>query len=184
MKIPRLLLFAAALLFISAPLRAAEAPKLETLLAEYKKARADVLGKLNEAYASQADALASQYQSILDLDGADRTRLFARRLRNPDERNDAIGTTGGEKPGDRLAALQTEYARARAENLNNVYTFYSTTAENLRRELLRSNDKTGAKTMTAFLQKIKPPSVTPAASAGSSKTRVNTHRPGRGVEAA
>jgi hypothetical protein len=169
MKIPRILLFATALLCISTPLRAAQVPKLETLLAEYKKARADVLGKLNEAYALRAEALASQSDSIPDLDGADRARSFAQRLRNPDERNDAIGTTGSDKPTDPLTMLQTEYARARAENLDNVYTFYSTTAESFRRELLRSNDRAGASVMTAFLQKIKPAGATPTASPGLAK---------------
>jgi len=176
MKIPRFLLFAAALLCVSAPLQAAQAPKLETLLAEYKKARSDVLAKLNEAYASQADVLAGQYQSIPDLDGTDRARLFAKRLRDPDAKNDAVGTTGSDKPGDPLATLQTEYARARGENLANVYTFYATTAANLRQELLRTKDQAGAKTMTAFLEKIKPAGMTAAALASPSKSRTTSSR--------
>jgi hypothetical protein len=169
MKIPWILLFAAALLCISAPSHAAQAPKLETLLAEYKKARAEVLGKLNEVYALRTDALAGQYQSMPDLDGADRARSFAQRLRNPDERNDAIGTAGSDKSADPLTMLQTEYARARADNLNNVYTFYSTTAESCRRELLRTHDQAGASVMTAFLEKIKPAGATPSASSGLAK---------------
>ena len=63
MKIRPFVLFAA-LLLVSTALHAAQVPKLETLLAEYKKARTEVLGKLKEAYASQADMLAEQYLAM------------------------------------------------------------------------------------------------------------------------
>jgi len=156
MKIHSFLLFAATLLLICAPLHGATAPKLETLLSEYKQARAQVLGKLNEVYATQADALAQQFQAVPNLDGADRARRFAKRLRDPDERNDAYGPTGKEAAADPLAELQANYAHAREENLNNVYAFYATAAANLRRELLQANDQAGAKVLTEFLEKIKP----------------------------
>ncbi|MDR3403812.1 MAG: hypothetical protein P4L99_15045 [Chthoniobacter sp.] len=170
MKIRQFLLFIAALLLISAPLQAAQAPKLETLLAEYKKARTDVLGKLNESYALQADALATKYQAIPNLDGADRARTFAKRLRNPDETNEVLVPTS-DSATDPLAILQAHYASARTENLNNVYTFYSTTAESLRRELLKTNDKAGADVLTTFMEKIKPAGVPATAQASPAKTR-------------
>jgi len=171
MKIRHFLLFVAALLVISGPLQAAQAPKLETLLAEYKKARTDVLGKLNESYALQADALAKKYQAIPNLDGVDRARTFAKRLRNPEESNEALVTTGGDSATDPLAILQAHYASARAENLNNVYAFYSTTAENLRRELLKTNDQAGADVLTTFLEKIKPAGVVATGQASPAKKR-------------
>jgi hypothetical protein len=172
MKLRHLVLFVAALLpLFAANLHGAEAPKLETLLAEYKKARADVLSKLNESYASQADELAKQYQAIPNLDGADRSRQFAKRLRNPDENNELPGISADEKSTDPFTVLQSHYVSARAANLKIVYTFYSTTAENLRRELLRTNDQAGADVMTTFLAKIKPASATPTAKAGAAKTR-------------
>jgi hypothetical protein len=130
MKIRPLILFVAALLVFCAPLQAAKAPKLETLLSEYKKARTDVLAKLNEAYAGQAEMLAQQLQSVANLEGVDRAKKFAKRLRDPDARND---------------------------NLNNVYVFYASTAESLRHELLRTNDQAGANIVSEFLAKIKPP---------------------------
>ena len=171
MKIRQFLLFIAAFLLISAPLWAAEAPKLETLLGEYKKARSDVLGKLNESYAVQADALAQKYQTIANLDGADRARAFARRLRNPDEVNEIQAASGSDTVTDPLAILQAHYASARAENLNNVYGFYATAAGNLRRELQKANDQAGAAVLTTFLEKIKPTGVTAAAPASPAKTR-------------
>src|SRR3954466_3439772 len=86
MKIPHFILFVASLLFLSEPLiQAAEAPKLDTLLGEYKKARTDVLTKLNQSYASQAAELAKQYQAIPNLDAADRSRTFAKNLRGPQD---------------------------------------------------------------------------------------------------
>lgn len=163
MKIPYLIFFTAALLSISATLHAAQAPKLETLLGEYKKARTDVLSKLNETYASQADAVAQKYDAVSNLDGADRARQFARRLRDPDANNDGVGASEPGAATDPLAILQANYAGARAENLKIVYTFYSTSAENLRRELLKENDQAGAGVLTTFLEKIKPTRATPTA---------------------
>ncbi|MEP6668291.1 MAG: hypothetical protein ABJF10_04015 [Chthoniobacter sp.] len=169
MKIRQFLLFIAAFLLISGSVQAAQAPKLDTLLGEYKKARADVLGKLNESYAAQADALTQKYQAISNLDGADRSRTFAKRLRDPAEVNEIQVT--GDNPNDPLAMLQARYASSRAENLNNVYGFYSSTAQNLRAELLKSNDQAGADVLTTFLEKIKPAKVTAAAPATPAKKR-------------
>ena len=157
MKIRPLILFAAALLVICPALQAAKAPKLETLLNEYKKARTDVLAKLNEAYAGQADMLVQQFQAAANLDGADRARQFAKRLRNPDERNDIYSGLARGGINDLVAELQGNYAQAREANLNNVYVFYAATAENFRRERLRINDQAGAKILSDFLAKIKPP---------------------------
>lgn len=144
------------LLCLSAPVFAAQAPKLETLLAEYKKARGDVLGKLSESYASRADALAEQYRTATNLDGADRAQSWAKRLRNPDERESAVVADTNVPPGDPLVALQDDYAKSRQENLTMVYTFYATNATNLRKELLKQKDQAGADVLTTFLEKIKP----------------------------
>ncbi|MEI9894354.1 MAG: hypothetical protein WDN28_10840 [Chthoniobacter sp.] len=171
MKIRQFALFVAALLLIGTPLQAVQSPKLETLLGEYKKARSDVLGKLNESYALQADALAKQYQAIPNLDGADRARTFAKRLRNPDETNDVLSGSSSDSAADPLAILQAHYAAARAENLNNVYTFYSTTAENMRRELLRTKDQAGANVLATFLEKIKPAGTAATSQASPAKPR-------------
>src|SRR5262249_11253324 len=106
-------LFTSLLLLFPAALQAAKAPKLEELLAEYKKARMDVLGKLNEAYAGQADELIKVYRRAADLVGIERTQEFAKGLRNPDVKNDWVGKTGEDAAGDPLAALQAAYAQAR-----------------------------------------------------------------------
>jgi hypothetical protein len=156
LKIRPLILFTAALLLCCAPLQAAKAPKLETLLAEYKKARGDVLAKLNEAYAGQADILAQQLQAASNLDGVERARQFAKRLRNPDERNDIYSGLAKGGINDPVAELQGNYARVRETNINYVYAFYTSTAENLRHELLRTNDQAGANILSQFLAKIKP----------------------------
>jgi hypothetical protein len=171
MKISRLFVFVVALMTsLSAPLHAAQAPKLETLLGEYAKARTDVLGKLNESYAVQADALAARLQAIPNLDGADRARSFAKRLRDADQNNEAIGASETGNASDPVAMLQTNYSQARTENLKNVYTFYTTAAGNLRRELLKENDKPGAEVLTTFLEKIKP-AATPTPSSSPAKKR-------------
>ncbi len=152
-------LLAAALLLLGFPLHGAppKAPKLETLLEEYKQARAEVLGKLNEAYAAQADALAQQLQSAANLDAADRARGFARRLRDPNEKNDVYAAMAASAaPADLLAQLEANYGRSREENLRNVYLFYATSAASLRQELLRTKDQAGAAVVGEFLQKIKP----------------------------
>jgi hypothetical protein len=157
MKIRPLILFVAALLVFCAPLQAAKAPKLETLLSEYKKARTDVLAKLNEAYAGQAEMLAQQLQSVANLEGVDRAKKFAKRLRDPDARNDIYSGLANGGINDPVAELQGNYAQARTANLNNVYVFYASTAESLRHELLRTNDQAGANIVSEFLAKIKPP---------------------------
>jgi hypothetical protein len=152
----RPLILIAALLACCVPLQAAKAPKLETLLAEYKKARGDVLAKLNEAYASQADMLAQQLQAASNLDGVERAHQFAKRLRNPDERNDIYAGLANGGVDDPVAELQGNYSRVRTTNLNSVYVFYAATAENLRHELLRTKDQAGANIISEFLAKIKP----------------------------
>ena len=157
MKIRPLMLFAAALLLFCVPLQAAKAPKLETLLSEYKKARSDVLAKLNEAYAGQADMLAQQFQAVANLDGVDRAKKFARRLRDLDARNDIYSGLANGGISDPVAELQGNYAQDRTANLNNVYVFYASTAESLRHELLRTHDQAGADILAEFLAKIKPP---------------------------
>ncbi|HEY3900800.1 MAG TPA: hypothetical protein VGM54_19475 [Chthoniobacter sp.] len=157
MKIRPLILFAMALFFLGPVLQAAKAPKLETLLGEYKKARSDVLAKLNEAYAGQAEMLAQQLQAVSNLEGVDRAKKFAKRLRNPDERNDIYSGLANGGINDPVAELQGNYATAREANLNNVYVFYASTAENLRHELLRTKDEAGANVIAEFLAKIKPP---------------------------
>jgi hypothetical protein len=124
---------------------------------------------LNESYASQAESVAEQYQAATDLDGVDRAQSLARRLRDRDARNDAIGNAESETPGDLLATLETEYAHARAANLDYVYSFYATAAENLRRAFLQSNDRAGADVMTEFLEKIKPASAPPPHATSAAK---------------
>lgn len=164
MKTRDLTLFFVAFLFLFflAPLLpAAEAPKLDTLLGEYKKARTDVLGKLNQSYAGQADVLAQQYQAIPNLDAADRARTFARNLRGPADSTDLRLMSPANASNDPLATLEANYAQARQINLQTVYTFYTTAATNLRNELLRSKDKDGAEVCTAFLNKIKADAPTP-----------------------
>jgi len=158
------------------PLHGAQAPKLETLLSEYKQARTQVVSKLSEVYATQADALAQQFQAIPNLDGADRARRFAKHLRDADDRKDAAEAAGNPAPGDPLAELQANYARAREENLRNVYIFYASAAENLRRELLRTKDQAGAKVLTDFLAKIKPSAPTVADAATSPKPHSQASR--------
>jgi hypothetical protein len=157
MKLCRLMLLIVACLFLSATplLRAAEAPKLETLLSEYKKARTDVLSKLNQSYAGQADDLANHYRSMPDLDAADRTRSFAKSLRGPQDSTDLRMLSTRNTSDDSLAILQTNYAQARRANLLNVYTFYTTAATNLRNELQRSKNQEGAAVVTTFLDTIK-----------------------------
>lgn len=166
MQIPRFLLFIAAVLFCSgALLHAAEAPKLETLLSEYKKARTDVLSKLNQSYAGQADEVAKHYQAIPDLDAADRARTFAKSLRGSEDSTDLRMLSPSNTSNDPLATLQANYAQARQANLANVFTFYTTAATNLRNTLLQAKDKDGAAVCTAFLDKIKGDAPTPAAKA-------------------
>jgi len=176
MKIRSLFFFVATLLSMLAPLRAAKAPKLDLLLGEYKKARFDVLSKLNDAYASQADLLAQQFQAVPNLDGADRAHQFAQRLRNPDEKNDIYEAVANDAVNDPLAALQANYGRAREENLRNVYIFYASTAESLRRELLRMNDQAGANVLAEFLAKIKPPATKDTAHSGTTKVRMSSSK--------
>lgn len=164
MKTRDLTLFCVALLFLfcAAPLLfAAEAPKLEVLLGEYKKARTDVLGKLNQSYAEQADELARRYQAIPNLDAADRTRTFAKNLRGPEDSTDLRMMSPVNTSNDPLAILEANYAQAREANLKTVYTFYTGAATNLRNELLRTKDKDGAAVCTAFLEKIKMDAPTP-----------------------
>jgi hypothetical protein len=166
MKLRLFVLLAAILLPpFFAPLQAAEAPKLDQLLSEYHKARADVLGKLNPNYAAQADLLAKQYKQARDAVRAKRAAEFAGHLRATDESNDLDGITGGDPGRDPLAILQADYARARDENLRVVDTFYITTAEKLQAELLKKNDAAGAKVLATFLEKIKPQSAAPHAKA-------------------
>lgn len=166
MQIPRFFLFIAAVLFCSgALLHAAEAPKLETLLSEYKKARTDVLSKLNQSYAGQADELAKHYQTVPDLDAADRARTFAKSLRGSEDSTDLRMLSPSNTSNDPLATLQANYAQARQANLANVFTFYTTAATNLRNTLLQAKDKDGAAVCTAFLDKIKGDAPTPAAKA-------------------
>jgi hypothetical protein len=152
-------------------LRAAEAPKLETLLGEYKNARADVLSKLNQSYASQADDLAKHYQAIPNLDAADRTRTFAKNLRGPQDSTDLRMLSASNTSNDPLAVLEANYAQARQANLATVYTFYTTAATNLRNELLKSKDKDGAAICSAFLDKIKADAPAPAAQATPGKKK-------------
>ncbi|HSI14319.1 MAG TPA: hypothetical protein VK961_19875 [Chthoniobacter sp.] len=162
MKTPRFLSFTAAFLFLCTILCAAEAPKLETLLGEYKKARTDVLTKLNQSYAGQADELAKQYQAIPNLDAADRARTFAKNLRGPEDSTDLRMMSPSNTSNDPLATLEANYAQARQVNLLTVYTFYTTAATNLRNELVKGKDKDGAAVCTAFLEKIKADAPTPA----------------------
>lgn len=149
------------LFFAASLLPAAEAPKLETILGEYKKARTDVLTKLNQSYALQADELAKHYQAAVNLDAADRTRTFAKNLRGPEDSTDLRLMSPANTSNDSLAILEANYAQARQANLQVVYTFYTTAATNLRNELLRSNNKDGAAVCTAFLDKIKADAPTP-----------------------
>ena len=151
-----MLLAAVFLLPIVTPLRATEAPKLDQLLSEYHKARADVLSKLNADYALQADALAKQYKQAKDAVRAKRASEFAGRLRDSDESNDLQGITAGDPGAEPLAILQADYAHSREENLRVVDTFYITNAQNLQAELLKKNDAAGAKVLATFLEKIKP----------------------------
>jgi len=161
MKTPRFFLCVAVWSFLAVLLHAAEAPKLETLLGEYKKARTDVLTKLNQSYASQADELAKRYQAIPNLDAADRTRTFAKNLRGPEDSTDLRMMSPSNTSNDPLAILEANYAQARQVNLMTVYTFYTTAATNLRTELLKSKDKDGAAVCSAFLDKIKADAPTP-----------------------
>jgi hypothetical protein len=171
MKSLRLLLFTTALLFLSGALHAAEAPKLETLLSEYKKARTDVLSKLNPSYAAQADELAKHYQSVPDLDAADRARTFAKSLHASEDSADLRMLSTSNSSNDPLAILQANYAQARQANLTNVYTFYTTAATNLRNALLQAKNKDGAAVCTAFLDKIKGDATTPAPVAKTSPAK-------------
>lgn len=171
MKTPRFILFTVVLLFLGLTLPAAETPKLETLLSEYNKARSDVLGKLNESYAVQADELAKRFQAIPNLDGADRARTFAKHLRAGDQNNEVVDALPGANAADPVAVLEADYARSRMENMKNVYGFYATAAANLRKELLKENNKAGAEVLTTFLEKIKMTVATPTPTASPRKKR-------------
>ncbi|EDY19330.1 hypothetical protein CfE428DRAFT_3015 [Chthoniobacter flavus Ellin428] len=171
MKISRFLFCLAILLCFAVPLQAAQAPKLETLLAEYHKARSDVLGKLNESYALRADELAKRLQGAANLEGAENARTFARQLRAADQNIEIVDARAVEKQADPLAVLQADYALARADNLKNVYVFYATAAGNLRRELIKEKNTAGADVVTTFLEKIKPGGTTPTPPASPAKKR-------------
>lgn len=176
MKAPRFFLFTAILLSLCLTLHAAQTPKLETLLAEYGKARSDVLGKLNESYALQADELAKKFQALPNRDAADRAQTFAKHLRDGDQNNEVVDATAGANAADPLVALQSDYAQSRVDNLKNVYVFYATAAGNLRKELLKENNKAGADVVTAFLEKIK--STAPAATPSTPKASPAKKRKG------
>ena len=168
MKVRKLALFLLTFVLLfsaTSRLLSAEAPKLETLLGEYKKARTDVLSKLNQSYAGQADELAKHYQSIPDLDAADRTRTFAKSLHSSEDSADLRMLSPSNTSNDPLAILQANYAQARQANLANVFTFYTTAATNLRNTLLQAKDKDGAAVCTAFLDKIKGDAPAPATKA-------------------
>jgi type IV pilus biogenesis protein CpaD/CtpE len=171
MKFSRFLFFTAVLLCLAVTLRAAQAPQLETLLAEYHKARSDVLGKLNESYALQADELAKKLQAVTNLEGAENARTFAKQLREADQNVEIVDARVGGKQADPLNVLQSDYAQARADNLKNVYIFYATAAGNLRRELLKEKNTAGAEVVTAFLEKIKPAGATPKPTASPTKKK-------------
>lgn len=170
MKTPRFL-FTVILLFLGFTLHAVETPKLETLLAEYNKARTDVLAKLNESYAAQADELVKRFQAASNLDGTDRAKTFARHLRDGDQNNEVVDPLPGTNASDPLAVLEANYAQSRAENLKNVYVFYATAAANLRKELLKENNKAGAEVLTTFLEKIKATVATPTPAAAPKKKK-------------
>jgi len=171
MKISRFFFCIATFLCLAVVLQAAQVPKLETLLAEYHKARSDVLGKLNESYASQADELAKRLQAAANLEGAENARTFAKQLREADQNIEIVDPRSAEKQADPLAVLQSDYAHARADNLKNVYVFYATAAGNLRRELLKEKNTAGAEVVTTFLEKIKPTGATPTPAANPAKKR-------------
>jgi hypothetical protein len=150
-------LFLALVCLVAAkPLVAADPPVLGKLISDYQAARADVLGKLNESYALQADAQAKQYLQLSDLNGANRAADFSKRLRDKDEKNDLDGISGNAPATDRLAALQANYARAREETLRKVDEYYYNAGQNLQREYMRGSDLAGANSTAAFLDKIKP----------------------------
>jgi len=153
---PFILLAVTFLLPVFAPLQAAEVPKLDQLLAEYHKARADVITKLNAAYAVQADTLAKAYQQVKDPAHTKRATDFAGRLRGSDEKSSLDGIPGAGPANDPLVVLQTDYLHSREENLKVVDVFYTTTAQNMQAELKRKNDVAGANVMASFLEKIKP----------------------------
>jgi excinuclease UvrABC nuclease subunit len=153
---PRLFFTLAAAWLLAVPtLFAAQAPKLDQLLAEYHKARADVLTKLNANYAQQADAMAKQYKQAKDTVRFKRAADFAARLLDSDESNDLQGIKAGDPGPEPLAILQADYAHARDENLRVVDTFYISNAQNLEAQLLKENNPTGAKVLATFLEKIK-----------------------------
>ena len=153
---PRLFLTVAAAWLLAVPtLFAAQAPKLDQLLAEYHKARTEVLTKLNANYAQQADALAKQYKQAKDAIRSKRAADFAARLLDSDESNDLQGIKPGDPGPEPLAILQTDYAHARDENLRVVDTFYISNAQNLEAQLMKENNAAGAKVLATFLEKIK-----------------------------
>jgi hypothetical protein len=153
---PRLFLTLAAAWLLAIPtLFAAQAPKLDQLLSEYHKARADVLSKLNADYAQRADVLAKQYKQAKDATRSKRAADFAARLLDADESNDLQGIKAGDPGPEPLALLQADYAQARDENLRVVDTFYTTNAQNLEAQLMKENNSTGAKVLATFLEKIK-----------------------------
>jgi hypothetical protein len=78
-------------------------------------------------------------------------------------RNDIQAPIASGPGADPLTDLRANYAHAREENLRNVYVFYASTAGSLRKELLRTHDQAGAKVLTDFLAKIKPPGATAGA---------------------
>jgi flagellar hook-associated protein FlgK len=171
MKISPSLLCIATFLCLALTLQAAQTPKLETLLAEYQKARSDVLAKLNESYASQADEMAKRLQAAANLEGAENARTFAKQLREADQNIEIVDARPGNKQADPVAVLQSDYAHARADNLKNVYIFYATAAGNLRKELLKEKNTAGAEVVTTFLEKIKPTGPTPTPKASPAKKR-------------
>lgn len=166
MKKPLFVFFVAALLFSPWSAMAAKAPKLETLVGEYQKARTDVLAKLDDAYAAQAEGLAEQFQATANLEGLEHARQLAKKLRSRQTVADIVDLDGRDSGNDPVIALQLNYVRARAENLQNVYLFYATTAASLRQQLLRTKDQAGAKVVAEFLEKIKPQGIA-AGPAGS-----------------
>jgi hypothetical protein len=142
---------------------AQELPLAERLPLAYAKGRVEVLKQLNQRFVLQADPVLKFFMQAGDLEKANMTSAWSKRLLAADEPNDTDPVAPNPASTDRLAVLQTRYLKERAETLTKLNKLYVGQIELSQRQAMQKGDLPGANALNELLAKIKAELGAPAA---------------------
>jgi hypothetical protein len=136
-------------------LLAQEVSPADKLTAAYAQARADAIKQLNQRYIQQAEAVMKLSMQARDLEKANATSAWSKRLSDTDDANDTDGIAPNPTSPDRLVGLQTRYLKERAEAIGRVNKLYIGQIEPTQRQAMQKGDLATANTLADLLTKIK-----------------------------